>query len=279
MKGGKVNFEKQMHNIELFDLLNDLGFGKEALTLLVKGIETLNINARNEVVDGKRMCDYDEFKTLFPIFFKIQNGIIDEVDVSKALGIDLNEQARKFSDVQALFHDVLQEMKNEELLVSLDGVLSYSMKELNRIIRAVEEYDDTKHRLKKVKDNHIQRRIALDLYSNSYEIYLKILKEIYSKIKNINPKRIINKRMYTFYEKNYPVLREKSINVLRNDESHLNYDVRDNYTTDDLFKLSKSLVLISKTALMAKNESITNLFKGAVEKLVENWDFKKGEKR
>jgi len=98
----------------------------------------------------------------------------------------------------------------------------------------------------------------MQLYKDAFEIYLKVLKELYSKINKVSIKSIKNDVLYDFYQNNHPELLDSTNNKLRNDVCHLNYDERGKYTREQIDEDRNDIILMAATALIAKNEFVVN---------------------
>ena len=155
--------------------------------------------------------------------------------------------------------------------------MSYSNDDLNRIIRGVKEYVKIKEEMKNCSD-FLKQTLSLVLYKYAYETYLRIIKEIYAKIHNVRVDEVENDKMYSYFDKNNPLLREGTSNKLRNDESHLNYDLRDKYSVEQLIKESDIVMTKAITGLIAKFDFIITRFKRDTEQVIKLFDCLKDNK-
>ena len=100
---------------------------------------------------------------------------------------------------------------------------------------------------------------------------MKILKDIYCKLNDVNKKEVDNGRkndkLYPFFESDYPPLMTSVNNILRNDAGHLNYDEREKYTTEELMEASIILIAGVSTAIIANTNMIIDLFKDSMDLL------------
>lgn len=273
----KVTVNSQNANLNIFgDFLNS-GLGKEFLTGVCNDLRKTYDLAKTSSLENKKIYEYDEFKACFPVFKKLYNENIDMIELCNILKLNPLEEVNKFSDVPTLLNNIKSKMQEGNNIEEVNKAMFMPNEELNRILQGIEDYGKTIEGLKKCEDDFIKRRLALVLYKDVYEIYIKILKDIYSKVTKNLSEKIDNNTLYTWLDNNYPLFRKGADNILRNDEGHLNYDVRDNYTTEELYEKAKLLLVKSFAGLLAKNEVWLELYENITSLLTQFWDLKKGE--
>lgn len=106
------------------------------------------------------------------------------------------------------------------------------------------------------KDPILKDYILLNLYKDAFELYLKVIKELYGKLKNIKIDKIRNKELYAYFDENYPLIFESTSNILRNDISHLNYDIRQNYSSKQIETERDIILMKFLTAMIVKFEVV-----------------------
>jgi hypothetical protein len=278
----RVNVDTQLGHMENFGDFMNLGFGKEYLKIALDFLNESNRKSRNSIIDGKKIQEYDLFSSHLPIFTKLHKNNLDKFELLKSLNIDLGEELAKFSDINDLFNRLLERGKNKDSIEKMNRALSFPNEELNRVLQAVEEYNQTISELKKVDSQFLQRKMAITLYIESYETYVRVLKETYSKIKKLDCefKKINNGAMFQHFRENEStkILMDGIISLLRNDAGHLTFDERDKHTTEELFSYSRNLLVKSMTGVIAKNKIILGFFEESIQKLMDNWDLKKPKK-
>lgn len=298
-----VKDETQMENVEKFKK----ALGQEGFDLFLWGMSLgleMNLETmKNITVDGVILKDSDIYKTHSPVFIEIGKKHINAFNLLDIFGID-KEQIFKLKERQdagekipkdELFkvlgyskeesanldkgsskEDILKPFVNKvtpELNKEMIKRMYFTNDELNVLLNSIEDYNKVDTENKK-NDNKVTKEfISLNLYAKAVEIYLKILKEIYSKLENINVVDINNGVMYQYFQKHYPILWDSNYNKLRNDVCHSTYEVRGDYTFEQIDEIRNTVILKAFTGLVAKNIAIVDFFKSSVnidgEKVVE----------
>ena len=273
MKNNKVSAEKQLLNMEMVGFLMDAGLGERILSIIEASVKNAHDTSKMATIEtAKSWGVREEFDTYFPIFVEINKRNIDMKDVMGSLNLNLTkalESSETFGDIVA---SLVKQGANEKAITIMNSMLGYGNDELNRILRGVEEYNEREAELKSIQSENASMRSALSMYRDAYEIYKKILYEIYFKAKKTR-KRDDN-LFHKFFKEEFPALRKNFNNKLRNDEAHLVYDTRDSFSPEDIVKHSKLLLIRSMTAVVAKHEVITGLFTDSLAFIKNSWDKK-----
>lgn len=292
----KVDIFKKALGEEGFDLfLWGMSFG------LKQYLETM----KNVVVDGTLLKDSEIYKTHSTVFIEIARKHINADNLLDIFGIE-KEQISKLKerqdngevipkeDVFAVLGFSKEESANLEKGSSKEDILKpfvskvtpeinkeivkrmyFTNEELNILLNSIEDYNKVDVENKKNENPTTKEYMSLKLYGDAVEIYLKILKEIYSKLEKIKVKDIDNRKMYKFFEDNYSILWDSPYNKLRNDVCHSNYKERGKYTLEQIDETRNIVLLKAYTGLVAKNIAVVDFFESSVkideEKLVEEF--------
>ena len=235
------DFEKsQLDNIRKAGAARDSSFLEEAQ----RQMHTSSKQVGEAVIGGKKLIETDIYKLHFPIFTKIYAQLqpatfskIIEILLSSIGPADPNNPPElTLQGLLGAFSKNIDENINNQLVDST----FLSNKETTRILKGLIDYQSVSNQNVNNQDPMAKKAIAMDLYESAFELYLKILKDAYSKLTGANPKAVErgekNKEMYDFYKANYPELMVSVDNVLRKDSAHLTYDEREKYTAEELMK-------------------------------------------
>ena len=255
--------EKQMDNIEKMKHTQNLRELQEFFDSASMQMGSANQKMPDVLLRGIRLVDMEVYKKDLPKFNEIYEKIQANSTI-KALGIlitSMNPNTPPLTDFSPF--GVLKwastniDSKTNELLVS---VIYLPNEETTKILKALKDYEYLTNWNNQNIDQTAQRFNALNLYMNAFEIYLKILKDMYSKLNDIEPEKVDNGKMYHYLEDNYPMLLDSTNNILRNDVAHLNYNEREKYTTKQLMEDSNTVIAKVFTSLDARNGLLIKLF-------------------
>lgn len=223
------------------------------------------------IIEGKALPETDAYKVYLPVFTEVykkvyQNTLSNafEVVLSAIQPGDLTANLDPYEWTKNMAGRI-DPIQNKQLTSSV----YLPNDEMVRILKALEDYEYVSNKTHVEKDPKMMRYNALNLYRDGFEVYLKMLKDIYIKLNKIDPKDVQNKAMYNYFNTNYPLLLDSANNHLRNDVSHLNYDEREKHTTEQLLHYANDMIARTFTAITAWNNIIIgsfsrdiNIFKG-----------------
>lgn len=283
-----VSEKNQLDKIKQFKgILSGGGLGLALVGVsfgLHQNIETM----KNIAIEGKNITKYEIYKTHFSIFKEIAEKTINRFDLLGAFGFpddEIFELKSKNPDkkkVSQILFDRLGIVVNEkvkdiekkevELLKNLSNRVTpevnkkmvesmyFSNIEINRILNGVTDYLKIDLKNKSSKDQELKEYLSLKLYADAFEIYLKVLKEIYSKFKKVKIKKIQNDKMYSFFNDKYPLLLDSTNNKLRNDVCHLKYKERGDYTLEQIDEERNIILVKALTGIIVRNIFIVDFF-------------------
>lgn len=303
-----VDPSTQQNNVN--DLLASLSSGT-AMTYLKVVIEKIN-GARNKakelqnaVVDGKKITDYDYYKTIEQEFSKIYSGIsnyavlptfgfsneeignLDKIkekpldqrktDIRTILdkfGMDLSKV--DFSNPQSVTTEFLGQIGNKlvsskSTLEKLTGELYFE--EINDMTKSIEEYAYIYTVNKTDTDEKRRRFVSKSLYEKAYETNKKVLIDVYEtatheKINLNDPDPTKGFTLVRNYlNANYPELIVSMKNPPRIDVAHSKYEAVDNYTSEQLSALSTRNFITAIIGVLIKTNSIADAFEKYVGKV------------
>ncbi|MHB1830402.1 MAG: hypothetical protein ACYCO0_03325 [Candidatus Micrarchaeaceae archaeon] len=272
--GGDVmlDFDKnQMDNLKKVSEAKDQG---EVAALLDEADAELQASMKMiaaVVIEGKALPETDAYKLYLPVFTEVykkvyQNTLSNALDaVLSAMqpgDLTMNLNPYEWTKNMAGHIDSGQNKK-------LTSSVYLPNDDMIKILKALEDYEHVSNKTHVEKDPKMMRYNALNLYRDGFEVYMKILKDIYAKLNKVDPAGVGNSALRSYFDTNYPLLLASADNHLRNDVSHLNYDERDKYTTGELMHYANDMIARTFTAMTAWNNIIIgnfsnnlNIFKG-----------------
>ncbi|MCK4798982.1 MAG: hypothetical protein KAT05_16535 [Spirochaetes bacterium] len=297
-----VKEENQLKNIERFkDILKDGGLDL-ALMGLSFGLHMNQDKIKSFALNGVLITDTEVYKKYLPIFLKIYSSKFDKFDLLKPFGFsedDIQEFKVKNPDKEKVAsllnqrlgikvdpHSKINKIKEEEVVSNITNRVNpeinkeindsfyFAEGQINSILNGITDYVEV-DKQSDLGNDKLKDHLSMTLYSNAFEIYLKILRDIYAKEKKMSIKNVDNRKLYPYFRKNYPELLESVNNKLRNDVCHLNYDERGKYTRKQVDEARTDILFKSITALIARNEFIVSFFDESInidnkmEKFVE----------
>jgi len=246
----------------------------------------------NTVINGQRIVDTEIYNTHTPLFREISEKSINKYDSMKVFGFseleieqmksdkpDKKEIANKFASMfnidlndqehikENVINGIIGKM-SPDIMKQNNEFLSFSSQEMNKILNGIEVYSKIDEKNKSKKDLEDKEYTSLNLYRDAVEIYLKVLKEAYRKIHKTT-KDVRNDKMYDYFQEHYPLLWDSQYNLLRNDISHLNFDVRGNYTIDKIDSERNTILLKAMTGIMARNMFLIEYFETSLEAIFD----------
>lgn len=269
-----VSIEKQLQKLSDYKTLLDLGLGDSALVAISTYLNSLNNNLKNIIVEDKKISEYPEYESHLSIFLNIYENRFDKKELLSVLDINLNDYIEKFKNkemknTEDLVQDIIKKI-NIEKLNEMNNVLSIPINKLNELLRGIEEYEKVNKDISNQQNLDTIRFLVENLYKNSFELYLKILKSCYEKI--TKKKKFDNLEMYNYYNAYYPLLLGSTNNLLRNDIAHVGYKEKDKYTTGQINEDKKIIIVKLFTALIAKDKWLVNFFDKSSKVALDNWD-------
>lgn len=286
-----ANENDQLENIEKFKSFISDGIIDFAFIQLSSFFHQTIENMKNTLIEGKKVAYYEIYNTHYPIFKEISEKTVDKFNFFEAFGFsceEINELKKALSgngdkekaseiimdkmdidvkdgrgNIQNKEVEVLQKVFDRvtpEINKKIVEYMYFSNEEINRIVNGINDYMEFNSKNKCNPDDRLREYVSLKLYSDAFEIYLKVLKEIYSKFYKIKIKDIDNNKLYEFFDKNYPILLDSVNNRLRNDVCHLTYKVRGNYTIEQIDEERKIIFLKALTGIIVRNIFIVEFF-------------------
>lgn len=276
-----VTEKNQLENLKQFkNIIPITGVGIAIINLSLKLNQNIEV-MKNIVIDNKKITEYELYKTHCPIFKEIAEKTINSFDLLGVFGfsddeiLGLKEKTLNKNTVSQIFSDKLgisinekikdKDKKEIEILQKLSDKITpninkklvecmyFSNVEINKIINGVTDYMKIDLKNKSSKDDKLKEYLSLKLYADVFEIYLKVLKEIYSKFEKVKIENINNSKMYDFFNTNYPILLNSTNNKLRNDVCHLNYNERGNYTVEQIDEERSIILVKTVTGILVRN--------------------------
>jgi hypothetical protein len=286
-----VKEENQLKNIEKFkDILKEGGLDL-ALMGLSFGLHMNQDKVKSFALNGVIITQTEVYKKYLPIFLKIYSSKFNKFDLLKPFGFsedDIQEFKAKNPDKEKVAgllnqrfgikldpHNKINRIKEEEVVSNITNKVNseinreindsfyFAEGQINSILNGITDYVEIDKQTDLGNDK-LKDHLSMTLYSNAFEIYLKILRDIYAKETKTSIKNVDNRKLYPYFRKNYPKLLESVNNKLRNDVCHLNYDERGKYTREQIDEARTDILLKCMTALIARNEFIINFFDEAI---------------
>lgn len=282
-----VKEENQLKTIERFKgILKDGGIDL-ALMGMSFGLHMNQDKVKSFTLNGVLITNTEVYKKYLPIFLKIYSSKFDKFDLLKPFGFneeDIQEFKAKNPDKEKIAdllnqrfgikldpHSKINKIKEEEVVSNITNRVNpeinreindsfyFAEGQINSILNGITDYVEIDKQTDLGNDK-LKDHLSMTLYGNAFEIYLKILKDIYAKENKISIKSVDNRKLYPYFRENYPELLESVNNKLRNDVCHLNYDERGKYTREQVDEARTDILLKCMTALIARNEFIINFF-------------------
>ncbi|MBU4352661.1 MAG: hypothetical protein KJ939_06315 [Nanoarchaeota archaeon] len=276
-----VSTKKQLENVKEFkENLHKKGEEKTFDNLMEVMVGHIT-NLKNIIIAGKKVKDSEIFKTHYAYFKEINKKCIKPINLLKAFDFQDDElefiennpspKGKELEKIQEMFKkrlsldgpcipvellSKLSDKLNEDSNSILVNSFSYSNEEMNKILNGMNDTFKMIIRNETNKDPILKDYILLNLYKDAFELYLKVIKELYGKLKNIKIDKIRNKELYAYFDENYPLIFESTSNILRNDISHLNYDIRQNYSSKQIETERDIILMKFLTAMIVKFEVV-----------------------
>jgi hypothetical protein len=219
-------------------------------------------------VGGKQLPSWPEYATHLPVFMNLYAQTINEEKLLATINLDKQTatvkyvtQAKegKFSPVE-LVSDLIQQ-GTQTGTERMNSLLYYQKEDIERLKKTVDIHDTVNNDLNNQRNKVVRRYLLLNLGRDAFEVYLLVLKELYTKIKG-EPKQ--NKEIYEFF-RNYPPLYDEDYHELRNDVAHSLFDVRDKFSDDDLHRLSNLLLVKTFIGLVAKHHFLIDFHRKGID--------------
>lgn len=288
-----ISDETQNKNIDLFRESISKGNVDKSLRITCANMNLSLESMKNSLINGEKIVDTDAYKTYLPIFMEITEKIFankyesmrifgfseSEIDKMNSSSADKKEIGKMFisrfnlnlSNKENFTTEVLHKITDKmtpDVVKQNTEYLTFSSLELNKLVKGIELYNtiDAKNQLK--QDMQDKEYTSLSLYKDAVEIYLKVLREIYCKL-NKSKKRVNNNKIYSYFEDNYPLLWDSKYNLLRNDVSHLNFDVRGNYSLEKIDTERNSILLKAMTGIIARDIFLLKNFERQVDLIID----------
>ena len=257
-----------------------------------------NSEIQNLQLDGELIIDSDIYKELYPLFTEIFEKISDKFSLFKAFeiseetinwlkerdpanltetekaeiclkflepfGIDKERLRNKEEGREEILEKMCISSSSETIHEKMQELLFLSKEEMNQLLNGFIDYCDVHEKVRLIADPKLKKYLSLNLHRDAVEIYLKLLKEIYSKEKKVSVKDIRNrkqKEMYKYFEEHYPSLYSVSEKDLRNDTSHLKYEIGDSMLQEEIDRQRKVVITKAFTAFLARQDFIVQFFK------------------
>lgn len=265
------------------ELGTNIAFEKALVDLM--GIKTV---MEGFVLDGKVITEYEIYKTHAPEFkkiyakmidnpqllssFNVPQGIINEMkkpDPDRDKIVNAFEQAFDIDLKQGIDADTLinkigfRMLENPEIDKDMKKQLYFEQPMINQIKGTIELNMKLFTEIKTVKSELIKHYTFLNMHRDSYELYRKILHNIWEKLHDPSEKST----PIAWIKDNHSLLWEDVDHDLRTDTSHLLFKDRWKYTEEELKEKWKINMVKSITALNKKVESLVHMFEGADESI------------
>lgn len=226
----------------------------------------------NVIIGGKRLLETSIYNSYSPIFKSIYQKLI-----TKALFTFATNAISKFSqptgDSESNLNPVIGGLvlsfskTTPEDSNRLAAELFLPNEDVDRIVRGLQDYEAESNDTYKNKDPVLRKKRAVGLYKDAYEMYQKVIRNIYFRETGADRKAIEEGRkngdIRTYFSKNYPILIESVNNALRKDDSHLNYDERDRYTADEIMASANDVLTALITAIAVQLQWYKEIFEAA----------------
>lgn len=295
-----VSTERQMENVKWLNKQINSDNLEIALIEAILFYDHILLRLRNFDFGRGKVVDDSTYESHFPIFKEIFQKYFEDLDFLKLIGFNA-EEIRQLKDRTAEREVYLNYFKQKlginlldfsddpkrlcrELILSiiqrfdqkvideLNKIIYFSKEETNRILNGIDEY--LKMDIKNRSDSDKERATFLSerLYGQAFEIYIRLLKIVYTRLtgKILVPGN--NKPLYDFFKCNYPLLIESVNGKLRNDFFHLNFDERIYYNLERVEAERSKIFVKSITAIIALNEVISEFFEEKVEFILNFMD-------
>ena len=223
----------------------------------------------NVIIGSKKLLDTEIYRSHAPIFKDIYQKL-----VTKTLFTFATNAISKFSqptgDLQTNLDPLiggllsLGSQTTPEDQNKLAASLFLPNEDTNRILRGLADYEAESNDTYKNKNPILRKKRAVGLYKDAYELYLKVIRNIYWRETGSDRKLVEEGRkngdIRAYFSKNYPMLITSVNNALRKDDSHLNYDERDRYTADEIMASANDVLVALITAIVVQLQWYKDVF-------------------
>ncbi len=228
---------------------------KERKGFLAKSAEEL-INAQKQmdtvILGGITLTDTQTYKTNYPIFSEIISStfltslfkLIGVLGSENSASAPEAEGGMSFTGIVKSLASSITKQQNSQIVATF-----LPNEDIARLLKGLRDYEAVSNQNFSNPNQIAKHKIATDLYKDAFEIYLKILKDLYKKLNNNDAAS--NNELYKFYRDKYPSLMASVENHLRNDAGHLNYDEREQYTAEELMTKSNDVIAAIFTYVIA----------------------------
>ena len=234
------------------------------------------LDSINEVYDvtigGKRLSETSTYNSYSPIFKHIYQKLVTKVLFTFATNA-ISKFSQPTGDLQSNLNSViggllsLGSQTTPEDQNRLAAELFLPNEDIDRIVRGLQDYEAESNDTYKNKNPVLRKKRAVGLYKDAYEMYQKVIRNIYLRETGADRKAIEEGRkngdVRAYFSKNYPILIESVNNALRKDDSHLNYDERDRYTADEIMASANDVLTALITAIVVQLQWYKEIFEAA----------------
>ena len=207
-----------------------------------------------------------------PIFKDIYQKLI-----SKTLLKTTTENIFKFSvptgDFESNVNSILKGLLSSFSQSNAKDMENYSAElflpnsDIDRLLRGFKDYEAESNDTYKNRDPTLKKKRATELYKDAYEMYSKVIRNIYWRATGADRKSVEegrrNGEIRTYFSENYPKIYESLNNALRKDAAHLNYDERDKYNAEEILESANKVLTTLITAIIAQLQVYKELFEDA----------------
>ncbi len=226
----------------------------------------------NVIIGGKRLLETSIYNSYLPIFKSIYQKLVTKtiftfatnaiLEFSQPTGDSQSNSNSIIGGLLSLWGQTAPEDQNR-----LAAELFLPNEDIDRIVRGLQDYEAESNDTYKNKNPVLKKKRAVGLYKDAYEMYHKVIRNIYFRETGTDRKAIEEGRkngdIRAYFSKNYPILIESVNNALRKDDSHLNYDERDKYTADEIMSSSNDVLTALITAIMAQLQVYKEIYEAS----------------
>lgn len=265
----QIKDEKLAQLYEAFVSGNTSDLFNQVLSQLTAANELM----KKTIIAGKPVTSWSEYESHLSVFLALNAKTIHDEKLLSALKLKEEEVKEHYVSKArtgdftptGLIADLIQKA-NEIGTWGMQRALYYTHEDIERFKKTLLIHDRVNNDLPNQRNPTVRRYLLLNLGRDAFELYLIVLNELYEKIHD-RPKAN-NKELYDFFRQHPPIYNYNYHN-LRNDVSHISFDEREQYTNEELHRLSNLLLVKTFIGMIAKNMHVIEDHRQRTEKIKE----------
>jgi len=229
-------------------------------------------------VDGRALKEWPEFDEALGVFLGLYQRFYRPESLFEGMGLDVFEEAEKAAGVlnekgvvtEELLLGLAEKIKQSPR-EQLSKSLHYVPNDVRRLMLGMQQRDNVANSIIKTKMTREHLRFDLEnLYAAALDFYKIVLSDVWEKsgfkaYNELAKKKGLEKVGFYDFFRSYPPLFEVPYADLRNDVDHLLFNVRQNYSDEQIAKEERVLFVRALAGVIAAQLHLAGLLKdGAV---------------